>query len=775
MSLHRRAEGKIRTGFVVKVEDYLGRIDIMDREDVLLFDPEDEFESDLEWVLRSSQSTPEMIVDFLVKEFYVTLHHRCLILLGDPELAEQAALDTIFQAATQRHECRQHASAQAWLANLTLQNCRRQLRRPSRRQTVWQTNRTPPIRVDPERMMFRRALRALTSSDLEILLLSELFELPDEDLAELLQTSLEPIRHRLMRTHRVMDVAAEIEGGGGRIGKALAELWPKIELTPDEQTRLVSTVLNRLEQQQRQQDAMRLLQQLAAVVGMIALAAGIIWISGRYATRQTPNPFIAQTVVVTRLVYITPTPRPVKTPVPLGLASSDAQVRARLMGSQDTWQNLWAEALIYDYGPVGYVGPPEIQREQIWFNQPDHIVILSGPAGKRVRRVFFQEGGVRYLRNLEEGTVHQLGGQPLSDFSILARLLQPKTWINGPDEISPLQIGLIAGQPVVWVSVIDDGMAYRLALDRVKGVILGLREYDPETGLVFREGVFTQVAYEPKPMLSIFESGMLPTNFVRDYSGLPLPPDEVELLPAVELSPTRQALERITTQQEIDFSKSELNFQWRSQGEMISEGVSFRDVRFVPVEIFAGKNFLGEAVLANPWNLLCQRSPDGSKLALLEMPQAAPYPSGRLRWLDLTQPVDGVYQPLALLPEHREVGRDFAFSPDGNYLAFWGCWEDKPQCGIYIADLARRGAPVLWYSDYATSFRWSPDGTALGFIRWFYNEQVVLDLTNFVIRYTENLQQEDREALRPEEFAWLSEPVVEAGGLESCRLPPVLP
>jgi hypothetical protein len=81
----------------------------------------------------------------------------------------------------------------------------------------------------------------------------------------------------------------------------------------------------------------------------------------------------------------------------------------------------------------------------------------------------------------------------------------------------------------------------------------------------------------------------------------------------------------------------------------------------------------------------------------------------------------------------------------------------------------------LWYSDYATSFRWSPDGTALGFIRWFYNEQVVLDLTNFVIRYTENLQQEDREALRPEEFAWLSEPVVEAGGLESCRLPPVLP
>jgi hypothetical protein len=465
----------------------------------------------------------------------------------------------------------------------------------------------------------------------------------------------------------------------------------------------------------------------------------------------------------------------VKTAVPLGLGSSDPELRARLTGSRRTWQNLWAEALVLDYGPAGYVGPPEIQREQIWFNQPENIGILSGPAGQHVARSYYQEGGVRYVRDLQEGSVRRLERQPLSDFSMLARLLQPESWIESAVEISVQKIGLIAGQPVVWVSVIDDDKFYRIALDRVKGVIMGMQQYDPDTGLVYHEVVFTHIAYEPKPMLSIFDSGMLPTDFVRDSSGLPLLPDEVELLPAVELSPPRQALERISTGMELDFSKSELTFQWRSQGEMISEGVAFNGVKFVPVEIFAGEDFLGEALIANPWGLLCRRSPDGSKLALLEQPEAAPFPSGRLRWLDLTQPVNQVFQLYGLLPEHREVGGDFAFSPDGNSLAFWGCWAEKEQCGIYIANLVTRAAPVLWSTDYATSLQWSPDGRAVAFIRWFLNELVVLDLDNYVIRHTENLRQEDRKALRPEEFAWLADPVVEAGGLESCRMPPILP
>ncbi len=748
-----------------------------------MFDQPEAFESDLEWLLRSSQATPEMIVDHLIKDQYPAILRHCRALVGDPGLAALAALDSVLLAVEKRHEYREKTSTRAWLAALTLQSCRQQLRRAqgwpvSRSEADLAASRSLPAMqgLNPAQLRLRRALNALRAADLELLLLSDLFDLPDEDLADLTHHELEETRRRLEEIRRkIHGVLPAGVSAGAEKSASLAELWPEISLDPDVQEHLVGHVLLRLEQRQHRRVMARFVQQFAAALGILALAAGIIWISNRFSERQTPNPFVAQTVIVTRLVYITPAPTPTTVPPALTLDAPEDQVRDRLMHSRDTWQNLWAEALIYDYGPVGYVGPPEIQREQIWFNQPDHIVILSGPAGKRSTRLFYQEGGVRYVRDFGEGTFRQLGQQPLSDFSMLARLLQPKTWIDGSVEISVEKISFIAGRLVVWVSIIDDDHAYRIALDRFKGVIMGMQQYDPETGLVFREVVFTQIAYEPKPVLSVFESGMLPTNFVRDYSGLPLLPDEVELLPAVELAPPRQALERISTQEEVDFSKSELAFQWRSQGEMISEGVSFNDVKFVPVEIFAGENFLGEIILANPWGLLCRRSPDGSKLAFLEQPAAAPFPSGRLRWLDLTQSVDQTYHTQALLPEHREVGGDFAFSPDGNNLAFWGCWAEKEQCGIYIADLVTGGAPVVWVMDYATSFRWSPDGQALGFIRWFYNELVVLDLNGYVVRHRENLRQEDREALRPEEFAWLSEPVVEAAGLESCGLPPNLP
>jgi dipeptidyl aminopeptidase/acylaminoacyl peptidase len=197
-------------------------------------------------------------------------------------------------------------------------------------------------------------------------------------------------------------------------------------------------------------------------------------------------------------------------------------------------------------------------------------------------------------------------------------------------------------------------------------------------------------------------------------------------------------------------------------------------LEIVAVEIFADGYFLGESLVGNPLSLICQRSPDGSRLAFLEQPETPPFASGRLRWLDLTSATNQEFGSNELLPEGSTYGRDIAFSPEGRFLAFWGCPAGR-DCGVYLVDLGNGSSRLFWSTDYASSFQWSPDGKDLAFVRWFHGELLVVNIDEMNIRHKENVRQEDREALRAEEFFWLSQPAVAAAGLASCGLSPNLP
>ncbi len=75
----------------------------------------------------------------------------------------------------------------------------------------------------------------------------------------------------------------------------------------------------------------------------------------------------------------TPTPVPPKSPeTPLSPNSSLQDIKNRMEQSDYYWSTMYAEALILDYGPPGYVGPPQIYRNRLWFSQPSHMMVLAG-------------------------------------------------------------------------------------------------------------------------------------------------------------------------------------------------------------------------------------------------------------------------------------------------------------------------------------------------------------------------------------------------------------
>ena len=195
---------------------------------------------------------------------------------------------------------------------------------------------------------------------------------------------------------------------------------------------------------------------------------------------RTTRPILSQPLPTTvpqtdetPLAQASPQPSPTPGQVPLKALTSSSSfntVRARLERSWALWNTLWVEARI----STTQDGKTSVEREQVWIQQPENGLWLSGPANGNPTKARIQSNGQTVQVNLENHNRKELGNASLVP-SLLYKMLLPSWPLalqDGTYQVTGEET--VAGRRAIVVQYtnIEGQKADRLWVDAEKGVIL---------------------------------------------------------------------------------------------------------------------------------------------------------------------------------------------------------------------------------------------------------------------------------------------------------------
>jgi Tol biopolymer transport system component len=173
--------------------------------------------------------------------------------------------------------------------------------------------------------------------------------------------------------------------------------------------------------------------------------------------------------------------------------------------------------------------------------------------------------------------------------------------------------------------------------------------------------------------------------------------------------------------------------------------------------------------------MICDRSPDGQKIAYVSRPVAGHAANSWLNWLDLSElSKSGV----RFFPQYSPTGvTELAFSPDSRQLAFFSHPNPLVSGTLSIMDLPSQTARPIYTTGDVKSLVWSPDGKFIAFIDRLnpsaYQESVlVISSADGALAYTAPLDILNRPVKDWPMLEWGVDFPVEMGGLDACAAPP---
>jgi DNA-directed RNA polymerase specialized sigma24 family protein len=415
-----------------------------------------------------------------------------------------------------------------------------------------------------------------------------------------------------------------------------------------------------------------------------------------------------------------PTPTPV-TPAPeiqpSATPGSSMDIISALSRRNFSWQTLWMDAEILNYGPPGFVGPPEITRNQLWLSQSQFLDLIGSPEGVP---------DVVFLRNLDnmyaaQPSIGHVWFSKMQSFSSLELLdaklsgLFDAIFFRSQDVKGNLRItgsDMIAGREAWRVDQTgaDGNLLTRFWMDARTGFILDNQTFggqDHQTLLseVRVRSIYFDVDF---PNQSMFDSS-LPWRggYARDYTGSS---EAGNLLaPTPEPALGHEPLQYIPALNGFDPGAYSLTFQYPSNyvaGETESR-----------VDVFAGMYYLGKIPFGDPRTMICSRSKGGDWFAFVSQPSRDPGPDTQLHLIDL-RTLDQITPDLPGLLSVTQ----FAISPDHQKLAFFGYDSQFDPGALYLMNLDTGETGKLLTMTNARSLVWSPDGNFLGLIGLHENQ-----------------------------------------------------
>lgn len=649
-----------------------------------MFDEPGELASDLEWLLQSGQADEETIAINLARQCYSRVYRQALEKLEYPETARRAAREVFLIAATR---ARNYAAqgVETWLDELT-----------------WET--IERYRAIQERQAFLnpKLLRSTLKREEEIDLPASRVEAEVEAIKSSLRKNLS--RRRMgARTLEMTLVFGAILSVLFLLIKAAAITPPEPQVDTDQPGSPIPGV-------KVVEPAMPELRDPAIYGYKIERGIDREYYFNIYEWKNGIPP-----------------------QEPLSLDSTSEDIWRRLLLSRRLWDTLWVDVWLVLNGPESYNGPPRTERHQLWIEQSRRALHLSGPA----------RGSPNFVEVIDSASSGPAPAQFLYGVDDYARLgsqypwfyLSRDTLFNSPYMINLYYITIgqtfpprnfqfkvvgeqdwIGRQTVVVEMIGNDGaLIARYWLDKYYGISLRAQYFGTDSSgvAIFQEDV-AQIQFDKKFPDQLFTRAVNPVDRpdslleegFLDYSGQPegdLYPPAIAPIWAVV---AEDQLSPLPLPQGFDLAHSRLIFQPPdANSPEYSEGM-------LRLQVFADRFYLGDVWFADPFNVICDRSPDGYHIAFTQWPGSPDFPPYSYFWFDLRdlQVSQGSIPGLHILR--------LEFAPDNRRLAIAGIDERNGYGRVYVTDTATGALQPLREVEPTWSLAWSPDGDQLAALKW---------------------------------------------------------
>lgn len=446
---------------------------------------------------------------------------------------------------------------------------------------------------------------------------------------------------------------------------------------------------------------------------------------------------------------------------PLTAAATSQEISAHLHSPAWRSANLWLEAQFIDRGPLGYIGPPRAETLRAWLSPEQILLFQALPAGAPEDTILFR------FRRLPGQTPDPAETYGAEDVFSLPKYRFSLYQLAHPVAVEPLDRGQVtfqvdgvqqlSGRDVLAIDQLDENgdRIARLWLDQVTDLPLRLEKYIPGAAEPYYELQVRRVVYG----LDLTDESE--SKSPRRPSGQPF-----EALPGQAstqtLAETPQPPHLPPLPSGFDLAQGTLAFRYPDDMHpLAAEAI---------VRLSVDGYDLGQVAFGNPWSLVCQRSPDGSKLAYISQPGLNPPGDAALRWLDLSAPQEKAHSALDGI-----FMSELAFAPDSRQLAAFGRYISID--ALHVVDTQTGQYRRLIRLARARSMAWSPDMQHLALIgsRMDAPDQerlLVIQLRRGRVVYDEPFDPLLLPAQQYPAVAWGIEFPVQPHTLGDCALPP---